>query len=129
MVALSRGMDGNVKPQTLRQKQNLFAGMVARLLLKAQEMGYEVTLGEAYRTPEQAALNAKAGTGIRNSLHSARLAIDINLFLNGAWLIGSDDHRPLGEWWEKQDPDCRWGGNFSSRKDGNHYSMEWQGRK
>jgi hypothetical protein len=119
-------MDGNVKPQTLRQKQNLFAGMVARLLLKAQEMGYEVTLGEAYRTPEQAALNAKVGIGIRNSLHSLRLAIDVNLFLNGAWLIGTHDHRPLGEWWESIGGS--WGGNFS-RPDGNHYSLEFEGRK
>lgn len=98
--------------ESLRQKQSRFAGMVARLLVKAQEMGYEVTLGEAYRTPEQSALNARNGTGIRNSLHSMRLAIDLNLFLNGRWLIGSEDHRPLGEWWEKLDPDCRWGGRF-----------------
>jgi hypothetical protein len=121
-----RAMDANVKPQTLRQKQNRFAGMVGRLLLRAQEMGYEVTLGEAYRTPEQAALNAQKGTGIRNSLHSLRLAIDLNLFLNGAWLIGSDDHRPLGEWWESIGGS--WGGNFK-RQDGGHYSLEHEGRR
>jgi hypothetical protein len=116
-------MGENVKPQTLRQKQNLFAGMVARLILKAQEMKFEVSLGECYRTPEQAFLNAQAGTGIHNSLHSLRLAIDINLFRNGAWLIGSDDHRALGEWWESQDPAARWGANSSARQEGNHY--EW----
>jgi D-alanyl-D-alanine carboxypeptidase len=121
-----RAMDANVKPQTLRQKQNRFAGMVGRLLLRAQEMGYEVTLGEAYRTPEQAAFNAQKGTGIRNSLHSLRLAIDLNLFLNGAWLIGSDDHRPLGEWWESIGGS--WGGNFK-RPDGGHYSLEHEGRR
>jgi hypothetical protein len=109
--------------QTLRQKQNRFAGMVGRLLLRAQEMGYEVTLGEAYRTPEQSFLNAQKGIGIRKSLHSVRLAIDLNLYLNGQWLIGCDDHRPLGEWWEAQHPDCRWGGNFSSRKEGSHYEL------
>jgi hypothetical protein len=119
-------MDGNVKPQTLRQKQNRFAGMVGRLLLRAQEMGYEVTLGEAYRTPEQAALNAQKRTGIRNSLHSLRLAIDLNLFLNGAWLIGSDDHRPLGEWWESIGGS--WGGTFK-RPDGGHYSLAHEGRR
>jgi len=119
-------MGETVKPQTLRQKQNQFAGMVARLLLRAQEMGYEATLGEAYRTPEQAILNAKKGTGIRNSLHSARLAIDINLFLNGQWLVGSEDHRPLGEWWESIGG--AWGGRFK-RPDGNHYSLEHEGRK
>lgn len=112
--------------ETLRQKQNRFAGMAARLILKAQEMGYEVTLGEAWRTPEQAALNAQKGTGTRNSLHILRLAIDLNLFRNGQWLRDTEDHRSLGEWWESQDPAARWGGRFN---DGGHYSLEHQGVK
>ena len=36
---------------TLRQKQSKFAEMAAKLILKAIEMGYEVTLGDAYRDP------------------------------------------------------------------------------
>lgn len=113
-------------PQTLRQKQNRFSGMVARLLLKAQEMGFEVTLGEAYRTPQQAALNAQKGTGIRNSLHTMRLAIDLNLFCGGQWLVGTEEHRPLGEWWESIGGS--WGGRFA-RPDGNHYSLAHDGRR
>ena len=112
--------------ETLLQKQDRFAGLVARLILHAREMGYQVSLGEALRTPEQAALNARRGTGTLTSLHISQLAIDLNLFRNGKYLKKSEDHLPLGEWWEAQAPDCRWGGRFG---DGNHYSLEYQGRK
>ena len=110
--------------ETLREKQCRFAAMVGRLLQKAQEMGYEMTLGEVWRTPEQAMFNAKHGRGISNSLHLVRLAIDINLFRVGHYLPQSEDHEPLGRWWESIGGS--WGGRFG---DGNHYSLEWQGRK
>ena len=61
-------------------KQNTFTGMVAKLIVFAQSKGYKLTFGEAYRTPEQAKLNAKTGAGISNSLHTQRLAVDFNLF-------------------------------------------------
>lgn len=112
--------------ESLREKQSRFATMVAQLILKANEMGYEVTLGEAWRTPEQAALNAKKGIGTSTSLHMARLAIDLNLYRNGAWLQHTIDHEPLGRWWESQGG--AWGGRFK-RADGNHYSLEHDGRK
>jgi len=38
----------------------------------------------------------------------------------------TEAHRELGEWWEKQHPQARWGGRF---KDGNHYSFEHEGVK
>lgn len=110
--------------ETLRQKQSRFAVMVARLILKAQEMGYEVTLGEAWRPPAQAAANARNGTGIANSLHIDRLAVDLNLYKDGKWLDKTEDHKPLGEWWESVGG--TWGGRF---KDGNHYSLAHGGRK
>lgn len=110
--------------ETLRQKQSRFAVMVARLILKAQEMGYEVTLGEAWRPPAQAAANARSGRGIANSLHIDRLAIDLNLYKGGKWLDKTEDHTPLGEWWESVGG--TWGGRF---KDGNHYSLAHGGRK
>lgn len=36
---------------TLREKQSKFALAIAGLITKAYEMGYEVTLGDAYRDP------------------------------------------------------------------------------
>ena len=98
--------------------------MLADLIRHAYEQGYELTLGEAYRTPEQAALNAASGKGIANSLHTVRLAIDLNLFKDGKWLQNTEDHKPLGEYWESIGG--AWGGRF---RDGNHYSLEHEGRK
>jgi hypothetical protein len=115
---------------TLREKQSAFVRLVARLILHASEQGVEFTFGECYRTPEQAALNAKNGSGISNSLHTKRLAIDLMLFKDGVWLNKTEDHLPLGQWWEAQStPDCKcvWGGRFSSRPDGNHYAVEHDG--
>jgi hypothetical protein len=110
---------------TLRQKQSLFAILTARLIQYATGMGYEITFGEAYRSPEEAARLAALGKGIATSLHTSRLAIDLNLFRNGVYLSSTEAHRPLGEWWEQQHPLCRWGGRF---KDGNHYSLAHGGR-
>jgi hypothetical protein len=110
---------------TLRQKQSLFVKYVALLIIQAEEMGYELTFGNAYRSPEEAARMAREGKGIKNSLHSDRLAVDFNLFRDGQFLSSTEAHRPLGEWWEKQHPLARWGGRFN---DGNHYSFTHGGR-
>ncbi|MEQ4671821.1 M15 family metallopeptidase [Providencia manganoxydans] len=109
---------------TLSEKQALFTVMIAKLIFWADEHGYRLTFGEAYRTPEQAAANAKSGKGIKNSLHTQRLAVDFNLFKNGVWLTKSTDHQPLGEYWESIGG--TWGGRFD---DGNHYSLENNGVK
>lgn len=111
---------------TLRQQQSLFARLVADLIIHAFELGYEITLGEAYRSREEAERLAKAGKGIVNSLHTSRLAIDVNLFRDGRYLSATESHRPLGEWWEQQHAGCRWGGRFQ-RSDGNHYEFRLTG--
>jgi hypothetical protein len=109
---------------TLGEKQRKFAGMVGQLIVWAYENGYELTLGEAHRPPELAELYAKQGRGIRNSLHTQKLAIDLNLFINGKYQTRTDSHRPLGEYWESIGG--TWGGRFG---DGNHYSLEHGGVK
>ena len=113
--------------ETLGQKQRRFAKLVARLIDRAHELGFEVTLGDAYRDPRvHGEWGAKKSYSAAKSVHKQRLAIDLNLFKNGVYLTNSSDHRPLGEWWEKQAPDCRWGGRWN---DGNHYSFEYGGCK
>ena len=115
---------GILMEETLREKQSRFARMVARLIDAADSLGYEITLGEAWRPPETAKMYEEQGKGIANSLHCDRLAIDINLFLGGAYLTETADHRQLGEFWESIGG--TWGGRFG---DGNHYSLEHEGRK
>jgi hypothetical protein len=113
--------------ELLRQQQ-LFTANVGKLILYAYQMGYDLTFGEAWRTPEQAALNAAKGIGIKGSLHVDRLAVDFNLFRGDRYLPQSQDHAELGRFWKTLHPLNRWGGDFKKR-DGNHYSMEWEGRK
>lgn len=115
---------------TLLQKQFEFARLVPRLIDEAYRMGFTVTLGEAWRSKEEAARLAKLGKGIKNSLHTVRLAIDINLFKDGVYLTSTEAHRALGTWWEMQsagkDYVTAWGGHFG---DGNHYSIMHENRK
>lgn len=108
---------------SLGDKQRLFSKMVAALLTKAHELGYEVTLGDAYRDPRAfGAQGESKAYGRSKSAHKNRLAIDLNLFRDGIFLTGTEDHRFLGEWWEMQGG--VWGGRFN---DGNHYSLKHAG--
>jgi hypothetical protein len=113
---------------SLSEKQRLFTRYIGMLIAFAYKQGFELTFGDAYRSPEQAAANAKAGSGIANSLHCQRLAVDLNLFIQGQYITNSDAYKPLGEYWEGLDPLCRWGGRFK-KPDGNHFSIEHEGVK
>lgn len=112
---------------TLREKQSLFVKLVAKLIDYAYSNGMELTFGECWRTPEQAKRNADNGTGVLNSLHTQRLAIDLNLFVSGVFIDSSAGHARLGAYWKSLHPLCRWGGDFR-KPDGNHYSLEHEGR-
>jgi hypothetical protein len=112
---------------TLGEKQRQFAKRVGQLIGRAYEMGYEVSLGDAYRDPRvHGEVGEKRSYSHASSAHKVRLAIDLNLFKDGRFLTETDDHRPLGEWWEQQHELARWGGRF---RDGNHYSFEHNGVK
>lgn len=91
--------------------------MLALLILHAEMLGYKITLGEAYR-------DDRVQHGHAKSLHRQRLAIDVNLFLRGKFLQDTDDHEPLGLYWESIGG--TWGGRFD---DGNHYSLAHGGMK
>ena len=92
---------------SLRKKQSEFAKAVGLLIAYAYHQGYELTLGDAWAVRGH----------IENSFHYKRLAIDLNLFKDGEYLRETEDHRPLGEFWESIGGS--WGGRF---RDGNHYS-------
>lgn len=102
---------------TLGEHQKKFAMMVADLLFEANDMGYSVRLGHVLRCSD-------CKTGKKNSLHKKKLAIDLNLFLDGVYLTRTEDHQPLGEYWESIGG--TWGGRFN---DGNHYSLAYNGMK
>lgn len=116
---------GNHMSETTGQKQRRFTRMIAKLIEYAYDSGYELTFGDAYRDPRlHGQLGEKAGYGNSRSCHKIRLAVDFNLFKNGVFLANTEDHEPLGIFWENMGGS--WGGRF---KDGNHYSLEHEGMR
>jgi hypothetical protein len=148
--------------ETLGQKRCRFTKRLSQLIQYAETLGLYMALDGAKRSDEQAEINAmgfdgrahlavllaqhgfkvlaelisnNAGDGIRNSLHELGLAADFNLYnKDGRLLPRLEDYRPLGEYWESLDPDCRWGGRFLAangkpKPDAPHFSIENGGRK
>jgi hypothetical protein len=98
----------------LFDKRKLFSSLIPRLLDKMMEEGCVPLIG-------------KDGLKhMKNSLHYDGLAMDIDLFKDNVYLTMTEDHLPFGEFWESLHADTRWGGRF---KDGNHYSLTYQGKK
>lgn len=103
--------------ETLRQKQSRFVCMVATLIQYATECNYELTFGDAYRDP-------RVLYGHPKSLHKQRLAIDLNLFINGKYVTTCEGHKKLGVFWESIGGS--WGGRWG---DYNHYSLAYEGMR
>lgn len=113
--------------ESLGQKQRRFTRMIAKLIEYAYDSGYELTFGDAYRDHRlHGQPGEKKGYGHANSNHKIRLAVDFNLFKDGVWLQKTEDHEPLGLFWENLGGS--WGGRFKAA-DGNHYSLEHEGKK
>lgn len=116
----------------LGRKQEIFAGiLLPKLLSESMMRGYRVRIGEAHRPDWVAVVYEAFGKGISASLHRKKLAIDLDLFLQGEYLTETDAYRSLGEWWEAQTGayeglpiKCCWGGRFG---DGRHFSIEHEG--
>ncbi len=104
----------------LLELQQLFVINIGQLIDFAWLNGLELTFGESYDDD---------GVGhMKNSNHYIRLAQDFCLFKDDEYLTDSDDYEILGTYWKSLHQLNRWGGEFKS-KDGNHFSMEFQGRK
>lgn len=105
----------------LGEKQELFMRLLPRLIDKAHSLGFEIRGGDLFRDKRaHGEFGEKKGYSHKNSCHKLKLAIDLNLFKDGNFITTTKDHKELGEWWEKQNEYCRWGGRFN---DGNHYSL------
>ena len=113
----------------LSTKQQRFTECVGVLIALAYQRGYSFTFGDAYRDPRvHGAYGVKESYAASKSVHKLRLAVDLNLFVDGEYI--SDGNHPayieLGELWESLDDMARWGGKF---KDSNHFSFEHEGYK
>lgn len=105
----------------LVKRQSSFSQAVAKLINYAIAQGYDVTLGEAWRSNPEARRLSGLGLGILDSKHCKRLAIDLILFRDGVYLTKSEDYAVIGAYWEVLGG--IWGGRFK-RADGNHF--EWR---
>jgi hypothetical protein len=105
----------------LVRAQQRFTWMYGQLINETYRQGYAITQGEIWRTPEQAALNASKGLGIKNSLHCDRLAADLNIWKNGALITPPQS---VVAYWETLGG--AWGGHFG---DPSHFSLGYHGRK
>ncbi len=112
---------------SLNQKQARFTYKIAQLIVWAkEELGVGLIGAELFRTKEQAQIYADQGKGIKNSVHTKKLALDMFVFKNGKLSWDTEDYRPIGEKWKTMDPDARWGGDFKGR-DAVHFSFEHGG--
>ena len=113
-------------------EQAAFLLDVCALIQKATALGFTVTAGELYRTPEQQQIYVKTGRSrTMNSLHLQRRAIDLNFFVDGKLCYDKAVLAPLGAYWESLHPLNSWGGNGKKLVDTPHFSRgvdkpEWQ---
>ena len=114
------------------REQASFLLDVCLLVNKATEMGFQVTAGELYRTPEQQQIHVRAGRSkTMNSLHLSRRAVDLNFFWQGKLCYDKNVLAPLGAYWESLHPLNSWGGNGVKLVDTPHFSRgigkpEWR---
>jgi hypothetical protein len=113
-------------------EQAAFLLDMGKLVQKATELGFLVTAGELYRTPEQQQIYVKTGRSrTMNSLHLQRRAVDLNFFKDGKLVYDKTALAPLGAYWESLHPLNSWGGNGIKLVDAPHFSRgvdkpEWR---
>ena len=96
---------------SLSKRQCEFTAALAKLILKAGELGFDVKVQELNRTVEtQKQYVAEGKSKTMNSRHLDKLAADIVLFLKDGGIASAEHYRGLGEYWESLGG--RWGGRF-----------------
>jgi len=124
---------------TLREKQSIFVFNVAKLIIWCYDNGYELTFGEAFRTLDQQQLYFEGYTLLKaastlklaktkpksktlNSSHLKKLAIDINLFIDGEYQIEKESYKPIAEYWKSLHENNIAGYDWGW--DANHFEMK-----
>ncbi len=108
---------------SLQKKQSIFLINVAKLILWANDQGYELTGGELHRSKEQQQIYLQTGKSkVAHSKHQDRLAIDLNLFINGVYQTSKEAYRPIAKKWKSLHPNNRAGYDWGW--DANHIEMK-----
>ena len=112
---------------SLSKKQQRFTECIGTLIAYAYSRGYGFTFGDAYRDERvHGGFGARSSYAAANSVHKVRLAVDLNLFVDGEYITDGEHpaYQELGALWKTLDDEARWGGDF---KDANHFSFQYQG--
>ena len=122
---------------TLFEKQAKFTALFATLInwIDVQE-GYRCTIGEVERPQVLQDIYFKQGKSkTKKSAHRYNIAGDLRIFkkVGEEWvyLQKTEDYKFAGEYWEKLDPLCIWGGRFGDDPktpkiegwDGGHFQL------
>jgi peptidoglycan L-alanyl-D-glutamate endopeptidase CwlK len=116
----------------LSEKQGIFLLNVAKLIQWVNDQDQYVTGGELLRTKEQQQIYVDSWKSkTLDGKHLEKLAIDLNLFINGIYRTDTEAYKPLGQFWVSLHSDNRWGGDWNKDgaiedekfKDGNHFEM------
>lgn len=97
--------------ETLTDQQCAFTMALARLILKAEGLGFKIKIHELNRdieTQKKYVVEGKSKT--MNSRHLDKLAADLVLVKDGMVITDGEVFRPLGVYWESLGG--RWGGRF-----------------
>ncbi len=116
---------------SLSKKQQQFALCISALIKHINLQGWACTFGDAYRDPRlhgEHGMVKNGAYGNPSSCHKLRLAVDLNLFVDGDYITDGNHpaYQAIGQYWESLDEDARWGGRFN---DANHFSFEHWGCK
>lgn len=114
---------------SLSSTQQEFSLCIAKLIIHANVMLVGFTFGDAYRDPRvHGKFDEKKSYSAGRSVHKIRLAVDLNLFVDGKYITDGNHeaYKELGEYWKSLHKLARWGGDFN---DANHFSFEYWGCK
>jgi hypothetical protein len=107
---------------SISNEQNLFLLDVAKLINFIANDNICITGGELYRTLEQEQIYVSQGKSkTMNSNHLRRLAVDLNFIIGGLLVSDKATLQKYGDFWESLNPINRWGGNFSTISDTDHF--------
>lgn len=110
---------------SLGEKQEAFSRALPRLFDHAHELGYEIRCGDLFRDPRlHGEMGESKGYGHKHSCHKQKLAIDLNITLDGVYLTGEaakTAHNRIHDFWDMI------GGSKRIEHDLNHYSIGWAG--
>jgi hypothetical protein len=113
---------------TLREARCTFSRALAELVLRAGDLGFEIAFDEV---TDRVTEKDPTTDHMKGSLHEIGLAADLLLYKDGKYLVDTADYTSLGVLWEEMGKQRNlaftWGGRFT-KKDGNHFSLTWQGK-